>query len=77
MRPVEELKPRPAGNVGEIDQDVAVPPEFDGVSEAIGVPITPAIEVGETEIEGAGTVAKTSILIVALLLPAEFVPVTV
>lgn len=77
MRPVEELNPSPAGNDGEIDQDVAVPPEFVGERDAIGIPITPEIVVGVKEMEGAGTVARTSMLNEAELLPVELVPVTV
>ena len=46
IRPVAELKERPAGNAGEIVQLLAVPPEFEGVKEEIAVPLTPEIEVG-------------------------------
>ena len=34
--PVEDVKPNPAGNAGEIVQPVAVPPVFVGVNEDIG-----------------------------------------
>ena len=34
--PVEESKDRPAGSVGETDQETTVPPKAEGVADVIG-----------------------------------------
>lgn len=47
ITPVSVEKLTPVGSVGEIDHDVAVPPEFDGVSLVIASLMMPVYEVGE------------------------------
>ena len=47
MAPVEVEKVRPVGTDGEIDQDVAAPPEFDGVKVEIAELTVPLNVAGE------------------------------
>ena len=46
MAPVEESSERPAGSVGEIDQEVMVPPLTVGVTVVMAVPLVRLKESG-------------------------------
>ena len=76
MAPVELENRRPAGKVGEIDQEVTVPPPALGVAVVMAVPLVRVnglpvytMEYGETSL--------TWMVTMAVPLPPRFVAVTV
>ena len=74
--PVERSKDRPAGSVGEIDQDVAVPPFAVGVTVVIATPLVSVNEPG-LYVTDDGAASLTRIVTVAVALPPVLVAVIV
>lgn len=67
---------RPAGNDGETDHEMTVPPLVVGVTVVIAVPFVNVSELGEyVMVDGA--MSLTWMVTVAVLLPPELVAVTV
>lgn len=76
--PVEVEKLMPEGKAGDMDHDVAAPPEFEGVNVVIAEFTVPLIEDGEYEIDGTlGEEAETDIVTLNVDEPVALVAVTV
>ena len=76
MAPVEESSERPAGNEGETDQDVMVPPLTVGVTVVMAVPFVRVKESG-LYVKEDGVISLTTISTSAVVLPPVLVAVTV
>ena len=75
--PVLEVKPRPVGRAGLIDQPEAGPPTFVGISAAMATDCVKVTDAFGYEMSGAASDAVTVMLITNVSDPAEFVAVTV
>ena len=75
MAPVEESRDKPAGSVGETDQEVMVPPLVVGVNVVMAVPFSKVREFELYEIDGATSL--TAMVMVAVSVPPVLVAVMV
>ncbi len=76
ISPVEVANTSPVGNVGEIDQEVTVPPVYCGVAVVIKVPFSNVNEFGVYDTE-EGAISLTTIVTICESVPPAFVAVTV
>ncbi len=76
ISPVVVFNVKPAGRVGEIDQEVTSPPLAVGVIVGIIEPFCKVNELG-LYVTPAGAATMTVMVTVAVALPPEFVAVTV
>tara|TARA_B100000003_G_scaffold195696_1_gene197973 strand:- start:101 stop:451 length:351 start_codon:yes stop_codon:yes gene_type:complete len=76
MAPVEESSERPAGRVGETDQEVTVPPLTVGVTVVMAVPLVRVNEFG-LYVRDEGATSLTTMVTVAVVLPPVLLAVTV
>ena len=76
IAPVEESSERPAGNVGETDQEVMAPPLTVGVTVVMAVPLVRVTEFG-LYVRDEGAMSLTTMVTVAVSLPPVLEAVTV
>ena len=76
ITPVDESIVMPVGRSGEISHEVTEPPSDAGVTGVIGIPLVSTNELGVYSTSD-GMTSLTSIVIVILSLPPEFVAVIV
>ena len=76
IAPVEESRDKPAGNEGEIDQEVMVPPLTVGVTVVMAVPLVSVNESG-LYVKDEGATSFTTMVRAAVVLPPVLVAVTV